>query len=244
LEPLVLERWSRRQGPLHARDPRAKTAVLLFFLILVATAHRNLAPLTAAWLAALALAVVWARLPLWGLLGRAALVLPFSVVLAAVSWASGDTARAAALVCKSYLSAAAVLLVVGTTPIPLLLRGLESIGAPRFLLMVTQFLYRYLFVIVEEAQAMRTAAAARGATIRGLMARQARFRAAAGALAVLFARSYQRAEEVHRAMLARGFEGHFRPLRAPSFRASDAVFALAAAGLAAAVRIAIERIPA
>ena len=33
-------------------------------------------------------------------------------------------------------------------------------GAPRFLLMVAQFLYRYLFVISEEAQHMRKAAMA------------------------------------------------------------------------------------
>ena len=56
METLALERWSRREGPLHGRDPRAKTAVLLFFLILVATSHHNLGLLTAAWLAALTLA--------------------------------------------------------------------------------------------------------------------------------------------------------------------------------------------
>ena len=68
---------------------------------------------------------------------------------------------------KSYLSALAVLLLVSTTPLPVLLRGFEMLGAPRFLLMVAQFLYRYLFVISEEAQHMRKAAMARGATAGG-----------------------------------------------------------------------------
>jgi cobalt/nickel transport system permease protein len=244
LEVLALDQWSRRDGPMHRRDPRAKTAALLFFLVLVATAHRQLLPLTAAWLSALALATAWARLPVSGLLGRAALVLPFSAVFASVTWFAGDAPRAAALVYKSYLSAAAVLLVVGTTPIPLLLRGLESVGVPRFLLMVMQFLYRYLFVIVEEAQVMRTAAAARGATVRGIIGQRARFRAGTGALAVLFARSYQRAEDVHRAMLARGFEGHFRALCQPAFAAADVLFVLAAAAGAAGLRIALERMAA
>jgi energy-coupling factor transporter transmembrane protein EcfT len=36
-----------------------------------------------------------------------------------------------------------------------------------------------------------------------------RFDAAAGALAVLFARAWERAEAVHQSMLARGFQGRF-----------------------------------
>ena len=61
-----------------------------------------------------------------------------------------------------------MLLVVSTTPLPVLLRGLEMTGAPRFLLMVAQFLYRYLFVISEEAQHMSKAAASRGASVGGM----------------------------------------------------------------------------
>jgi cobalt/nickel transport system permease protein len=120
------------------------------------------------------------------------------------------------------------------------LRGLEAAGAPRFLLLVAQFLYRYLFVISEEAQHMRTAAAARGAFARGLAARPERFRAAAGALAVLFARSYQRAEEIHHAMIARGFEGRFHPLEGLRFGAADAVFTALGAAAPLAVRAGVE----
>ena len=93
-------------------------------------------------------------------------MLPFSLVFAAVCWLAGDPARGLALAIKSYLSALAVLILVATTPLPALLGGLESLGAPRFLLMVAQFLYRYLFVISEEAQHMRIAAASRGAAER------------------------------------------------------------------------------
>ena len=130
-------------------------------------------------------------------------------------------ARGAVLVMKSYLSALAVLLLVSTTPLPLLLRGFEMTGAPRFLLMVAQFLYRYLFVISEEAQHMRSAAAS-----RGFSRRSGGFRAAAGALAVLFARSYARAGDIHNAMLARAFPGRFHTLGALRFRTADAAFDL------------------
>jgi cobalt/nickel transport system permease protein len=231
----VVDEWSRRSSPLHRRDPRAKTAALLFFLAAVATIHSRLEWLGPAYLALLAAGYLTAGVPLAGGFGRAAAVLPFSLVFAAVSVLGGDTHRALLLVGKSYLSAAAVLLLVATTPLPALLRGLDGLGAPRFLLMVAQFIYRYLFVISEEAQHVRTAARARAgsAPLRAL-----RFRAAAGALAVLFARSYARATDIHRAMLARGFDGAFRLLAPPRFAAADALFLLPAAALPVALRVA------
>ena len=93
--------------------------------------------------------------------------------------------------------------------------------------MVAQFLYRYLFVIVEQAHRMRLAGLCRG----GLKRRSGGFRAAAGALGVLFARSYERAESIHRSMVSRGFQGHFQLLSNVRFGWADAGFICIAAGL-------------
>jgi cobalt/nickel transport system permease protein len=238
---VTLDQWSRGASVLHRRDPRVKIAAVLAFLVVLATAHRDLIWLGAALLIILCVTARWARIPLAGALTRAGVVLPFTAVFAAVSWLAGDPARGAVLVMKSYLSALAVLLLVSTTPLPVLLRGFEMTGAPRFLLMVAQFLYRYLFVISEEAQHMRKAAMARGATVGGLAGNAARFRAAAGALAVLFARSYVRAEEIHRAMLARSFPGYFRPLSELHLHRGDVVFLAYGVLTPVALRLLIER---
>jgi cobalt/nickel transport system permease protein len=241
LHHVVLEKWSRGQSGLHRRDPRVKTAVLLIFLIVVATTDRQLPLVGTGLLLFLGAGLVWARLPIVPALLRAGIVLYFTAAFALISWLSGDPERAVALLVKTYLSALAVLLVVSTTRISLLLRGLEMARVPRFLLMIIQFLYRYLFVISEEAQHMRKAAWSRGAGVRGTLARGARFQAAAGALAALFARSYGRAGEIHRAMLARGFTGEFRTLDSPHFHPADGVF-LCIAGLAPILlRLAAER---
>jgi cobalt/nickel transport system permease protein len=239
---VTLDQWSRGASALHHRDPRVKIAAVLAFLVVLATAHRDLAWLGVALLTLLCIAAKWARIPLAGALARAGVVLPFTAVFAAVSWLAGDPARGAVLVMKSYLSALAVLLLVSTTPLPVLLRGFETTGAPRFLLMVAQFLYRYLFVISEEAQHMRKAAMARGATVGGLAGNAARFRAAAGALAVLFARSYGRAEEIHRAMLSRSFPGYFRPLSELHFHRGDVLFLAYGVLTPVALRLLIERV--
>jgi cobalt/nickel transport system permease protein len=235
LRHLILDEWSRGRSGLHRRDPRAKIAAALILLIAVATASRGVGILGAILVLTLFLALLWARIPIGAVLLRATVVFSFTIPFALMSWLTGDSERAGALLVKSYLSAMAVLTLVATTPVAMLLRGLETAGAPRFLLMVAQFIYRYLFVIAEEAQLMRAAALARGATGAG-------FRPAAGAVGALFARSYARAEEIQRAMLARGFSGRFPALGELRFTQADAALVSVATGVAVAARVAAERL--
>lgn len=231
---VVLEHWSRGDSVVHHVDARAKTLALLAFLIAVATTRPEAFARIAAYLAILLAGVLAARLPLMRLLARATVVLPFAAAFAAACWIAGDGLRAVGLLEKTYLSAIAVLLVVGTTPLPLLLTGFRSLGVPRILIAVVQFLYRYLFVISEQAQHMRLAASCRSGVRKA--DRKSRFGAAAGALSVLFARSFFRADGIHRAMLARGYDGKLPTPVACRFRAADGLFAAAAIALVAAIR--------
>jgi cobalt/nickel transport system permease protein len=233
---LAVDRWSTGASPLHARDARAKFIALLVFLIAVSTTRPGAGIAFALYAAIVITAAFIARLPFLALLKRAALILPFSATFALITWWSGEPARAAAFAEKSILSAFAALLLIATTPINDLLRALASLGLPRQLILVVQFLHRYLFVIAEQAQHMRLAAQSR----RGLgKHRWVRFQGAAGALGVLFARSWERADGIYRAMLARGFTGQFPRLSPAQFRFADAVFLFFAAVVSIGVRIAI-----
>jgi cobalt/nickel transport system permease protein len=226
---VVLERWSRGTSFLHARDARVKLLLLVVYLAALATTAPLSAVAAACYAALVASAILAARLPIAGLAWRAAAVLPFAGAFALLSLLAGDAGRAASLVVKSYLSAAAVLTLAGATPLPKLVRGLESLGVPRFLTLTVQFLYRYLFVISEQAQHMRLAALARGGRLR--------LAHAAGAVATLFGRSYARAEGIHGAMLARGFRGHIEPLSQPRLDAADFLFLAAGLAASAALRL-------
>ena len=79
---------------------------------------------------------------------------------------------------------------------------------------------------------MRIAASSRGGMT---------FRAASGALAVLFVRSHARGEAIYRAMLARGFNGTFPNPGTTSFIPADALFAALAAFIPIVLRLAVER---
>jgi cobalt/nickel transport system permease protein len=227
---VILERWSRGSSSLHRRDPRAKIVTLLVLLVALSTTHRSFEAVAAGMAAILACGILASGIPIGSALLRAAVVLPFSLAFALFAIIAGEPRQAMLLAGKSYLSALAVLLLVSTTPLPELLHGLGKLGVPRFLLLVTQFLYRYLFVLSAEVQHMRIASASRGRS----------YRAAAGAIAMLFARAYGRAEIIHHAMLARGFRGDFPMISRFRFTAGDALFTCTFSALAITLRIATE----
>ncbi len=242
---LDVEGWSQGASPLHRRDARSKLAALAAFLIAVSTTpihisptHGDAARIPAAYLgyaALLIFAAAASHVPLAGLARRAALVLPFSATLALLTWWSGDGARALAIAEKSFLSGCAALLLIATTPLAQLLAALERLHIPRMLILVTQFVYRYLFVISEQAQHMRLAALSRASS--GAPAAR-RFQAAAGALSVLFARSWERADGIYRAMLARGFSGRFAASVRPHFHMADYGFLAVSVAAPIAIRLA------
>ena len=234
-----VEGWSRVASPLHRRDARCKLAALTAFLVAVSTtpisgeaARVSLA--YAAFAALLVSAGAASHVPIAGLMRRAALVLPFSATFALITWWSGDPARAVAIAEKSFLSGFGALLLIATTPLTQLLAALEWLRVPRLLILVTQFIYRYLFVISEQAQHMRLAAQSRSGS--GAPATR-RFQAAAGALSVLFARSWERADGIYRAMLARGFTGRFIPSVRPHLHPADFGFLAASVAACLAIRL-------
>jgi cobalt/nickel transport system permease protein len=237
---VVVERWSRQSSPLHRRDARGKLGVLVAFLVAVSTTPPPAQLVFAGYGVMLLAAALASRLPLRGMLARAALVLPFSATFALLTWWAGDPVRALSLAEKSFLSGLAALLLIATTPIPRLLAALDSLRVPRTLVLVIQFLYRYLFVISEQAQHMRLAALSRrgthGSRRPGMVSA---FQAAAGAVGVLFARSWERAGGIYSAMLARGFRGHFTLAEPERFRAADALFLCAAMAMCVSIRLAL-----
>jgi cobalt/nickel transport system permease protein len=123
---------------------------------------------------------------------------------------------------------------MATTPLVKLMSALDSLHVPGPLLLVIQFLYRYLFVVSEQAQHMRLAAHCRRGSSRRTLAG---FHAAAGAVSVLFARSWERADGIYHAMLARGFTGRFPALDPVRFSWRDAVFLCGSAAASLAVRL-------
>ena len=66
-----------------------------------------------------------------------------------------------AVAMKATIGTISAVLLGATTTFPAVLRGLEAMRVPKLLVLIAAFMYRYLFVIVEEAGRMRAALTAR-----------------------------------------------------------------------------------
>lgn len=218
VQSIAFERWSVGDSRLHKLDPRVKLLAAFAVLLLLACTDRDSASAFAGYFLLLT-GFLWAAgIPLLGSLLRTFMVLPFVAGVVILNLWGGDSSRAIITLARSMLSAYAAIALLSTTPFPALMRGLERLHVPPFLVMVLHFVYRYLFLLTNQAQDMLRARRCRAPKPR----RRTHFwTASAGAVAILFARGYDRAERIHHAMLARGFESHFPAMHAHRTRSVD-----------------------
>ncbi len=237
-----IDRFARGDSPVHRLDARAKLIAVIAYTAVLISFDRYavfaLVPMAVLPVAALRLGSV----PLGFALRRVLLLSPFILMLCVASclydpapralafgpwrWqVAGGALTAADVAGKFTLGVLALTALTGTTTFAALLEGMRRLGAPRMLTMQLGFLYRYLFVLLDEAMRIR-----RGRDFRG--ARRAppgrRLAAAAGMIGGLFVRTVDRSERIHTAMAARGYRGEPHSLDLARWRRRDTALLLAA----------------
>jgi cobalt/nickel transport system permease protein len=230
--------YQRGSSQVHRRDPRAKLVAALLFIV----AATLLPP--GAWLSfalLFAIALVVARASGLGLgyavrrsfvalpFALAAITLPFTLPgqtlaqLGPLTVSEPGVVRFASIVAKSWVSVQMAILLAATTPFPDLVWALRSLRVPQTLVSIIGFMYRYLFVLSDEALRLRRARASRAATGGGKGGGGLRWRmaVAGGVVGNLGLRAFERSERVHAAMAARGFAGEIKTLSPPVMADAD-----------------------
>lgn len=257
LSSTTLDRYIDGQSPVHALDARVKLLLALACVLAL-----SLLP-AGAWAGMLACALL-----IWGvvlrsgvglprILGRAAVALPFALVavtlvftrpgaplftlhLGPLSLTATDAGLVAfvSVVLKSWLSVQAALLLTATTHFTDVLYALRALRLPPVIVAILSFAYRYLFVMVDEAQRMLRARESRSAELAGRKSGGSiAWRAAVvGRMAgTLFLRAYERSERIYVAMLARGYSGEIRGLGARPLTSAEQGLLIVSLGLLSGV---------
>jgi len=226
----IFDRYHDTESFIHRLDPRVKVAVTVAFIL-----SNALLP-DGAWLAFgfswlfLLFINVLSNLGIAFTFKRSFVALPFALVAITVlfsipgkpismfhflMWDLTITdmglLRFVSILIRSWLSVQMAIMLVATARFPDIVHALEHLRVPTILTTIIAFLYRYLFVLVDEvfrllrARESRSAAEA-GSRSGGSVAWRA---GVAGNMAgQLFLRSYERSDRVYNAMLARGYAGH------------------------------------
>jgi len=242
MEHSFLDKYSERDSFLHRLDPRAKIVALLGFIVLMVLTPPTEFVIWVQYGMVIMALIALSRLPLVFILKRALLVIPFVLMITIFIpfLKSGRTAFTLDLhlahlrvtyegliICwnvlvKSVSSVLLLTLLISTTRFSALLKGLEYLKVPRVLIILVSFMYRYLFVLIDEAEHMQRARTARW--FGGYIFRQ--IRVIGNMVALLFIRTYERSERIYTSMLARGFDGRIRLMRGLEFNRRDVGFVI------------------
>ncbi len=248
-----LDPYRPRPSLVHGLDPRVKLVLAVAFILAVALTPAGAWPIYVLLLAVVVSVEVLSELGLGYVWQRAVIALPFALAaLPMLFTAAGEPlanlrlgpwpltisdqglARFLSVVLKSWLSVQMAIVLAGATPFPDLLLAMRAVGLPRLLVAVIGLMWRYLFVLVDEALRLMRARAARsgapepGRRTGGTVAWRARV--AGGMAGNLFLRSFDRADRIYAAMAARGYDGEVRSLPIPPVPLAQHL--IAAGGLA------------
>lgn len=225
-----LDRLSYRETFVHRLDPRVKVIVTMLFLFTVVSFPKyEVAGLVPFFLFPMLLATI-GEIPVRFILRKVLLVSPFAIMIgvlnpfldtATIAVISGIPISAGivsflSILLKFALTVSAALLLIATTSFPGVCHALRRLGLPSLFVSQLLFLYRYIFVLMEEAMRIT-----RAREMRSVGSRGAGIRVVARLIGTLFVRTVDRAERIYQAMLSRGFQGEIPSLKRARVRAVD-----------------------
>ena len=183
-----------------------------------------------------------ARLPLFHLIKKLFVLLPFLLVItASIPFIKEDRLAGGYnlglggislsrsglwilwnVLIKSCLGVFSIILLYSTTTFPQLVKGLERLGTPGIFTVLSAFMYRYSFLLVDEIHRMKRARDSRSFGGRWVW----QLKTMGDMVGTLFLRSFNRAERVYVAMLSRGYQGTMPGVTLERFGLGEYLFML------------------
>jgi len=227
----------------HRLDPRTKLLCSLAFILAVVLTPAGTWKAYAVYLLIMLGLILLSRLPIKYVAKRSLVIFPFVIMVAifmpffkqgqeAVSydigaWHIAITYEGLAVlinvVVKSWLCILCLIILSSSTKFEKLLHGMYRLKVPQVFVQITSFMYRYMFVLADQAMRMQMARDSRNFGLN----RRNIFKTMGNMIGMLFIRSYERAERIYAAMLSRGYNGEIIVRDQLGFRLPDAYFALA-----------------
>lgn len=252
----TFDQYRHQDTLIHELDPRVKLLLTLFFILMLVLLPDG------AWLAygisygLVLMTIVLAQISLSYVLKRTLIVLPFLLAAVTVLFTlPGDVlvilplgltisdaglVRFLSIVIRSLVAIQMAILLTATTPFPDILHGLRHLKVPAILVSIIAFMYRYLFVLADEAGRLLRGRAARSAAHPHMPGRAGgtlgwRAKVTGNMIGQLFLRSLDRSDRVYNAMLARGYQGELLTINPHRMHGRDWAVLLSYAGLITAV---------
>jgi cobalt/nickel transport system permease protein len=220
-----LDLLALRQTPIHRIDARAKVLTTFCFIICVVSFDKYEISAMLPFVIYPAVLIALGELPVSYLMRKIVIVIPFALMVGLFNplfdrqivmqlggldiW--GGWISCLSILLRAILTASAAIILVAITGFPAICEALEKLKMPQVFAVQLLFLYRYIFVLTDEG--VRTARARQLRTFgkKGMGIKQF-----GSLIGTLLLRTWERAERIHMAMLARGFTGEVHTSRQQS----------------------------
>jgi cobalt/nickel transport system permease protein len=203
---------------LHRLPPHTKIVAAFAFVFAVVATPREAFWAFGLYAAALAGLAAWAHLGFKFVATRLVIEVPFLIAVAFLPFISGGEQTTVLgvsvsieglwdfwnILAKATLGLMTSVVLAGTTQIPEMLRGFDTLRTPRILTAIVGFMVRYMDVVLGDLRRQQVAMRSRGYSASWL----GQIRPFAQSVGSLFVRSYERGERVYLAMASRGYAGH------------------------------------
>jgi len=198
-----LDKYSRRDSPVHRVPAFAKIGTALIIVLFVVTLPAS----RSSWFIGVGLLLLaiasGSRVPFPFIFRRLLLLEPLVIGISLLSFMQPEGWRAFVfIITRSNLCLLTMILLTSTTRFPDILRVMTAIRIPSIFVTIMALTYRYLFVLVDETERMRRARKSR--TFAQSPGRQ--WRVLGSMIGQLFVRSAARADRIFLAMRARGWQ--------------------------------------
>jgi cobalt/nickel transport system permease protein len=254
----IVDAYQDTGSRLHQMDARVKFVLAVSLILLVALTPFGAFPAYVFFFALIMAGAVIARIDPLLVIRRSLVVLPFAGAaitliftvpgreiarVPGVGWPISEEGllRFTSILFKSLISVMAAVILMATTHFTDMLWAMGSLRIPRILVAIISFMYRYLFVLGDEALRLTRARDSRSAVVEGntnpgntLLFRA---RTTGRLIGSLFLRSFERSERVYQAMVARGYQGELRQLSPPRLSVADVLLAALPIGAGIAVLV-------
>lgn len=240
-----LDPYRSGNSSIHRLDPRVKFILTLAFILTCALTPAGAWPIYILLFAIILAIELISGLGVGYVLKRAVLAFPFILAALPIIFTTPGAAlfdleigrweltislpglvRFLSIALKSWLSVQAAIVLATTTPFPELLVAMRAVRIPRLLVAIFGLMWRYLFVLADEALRLNRARAARsgrssqpGIKAGGNLAWRARV--AGGMAGNLFLRAFERSDRIYLAMVSRGYDGEVRTLPLPTLTSTN-----------------------
>ena len=243
----AFDRFQQQNSLIHQLDPRVKVIITVLFIVAnVLLPDGAWLGFIAAWLFLLTIALL-AKIPVATVYKRTLIVFPFMLAAVTVlftlpgdplwSWQVGSRTivisdsgllRFVSIVIRSWLAVQMAVLLTAATSFPDLMHALTHLRVPAILVSIIAFMYRYLFVLADEAMRLMRARTARSASLSGGMGSGSivwQAKVTGNMIGQLLVRILDRSDRVYQAMLSRGYDGRYLTLHSHQMGRQDWILA-------------------